>query len=325
MTRALFSALALAATPALAEPPRLALPLDCTLGETCFIQNHVDADPGPGAADFTCGALTYDGHKGTDFALPSMRAMEAGVKARAAAPGVVRARRDGMPDTGLEGTPAQDLDGKDCGNGVVIDHGDGWETQYCHLKQGSVTVSRGETVETGTAIGEVGLSGRTQFPHVHISLRHNGEVVDPFNTDGRVTCGADDGPQDDLWAAPLAYVPGGLVSVGMDTGVPSYDDVKSGAADHAVLPAKAPALVGWAQVFGGRAGDGVEISLTDPSGTMFYRHRATLEKPQVRLFRAAGKKAPPEGWIQGDWIVSARLLRGGAVLDEMQATVRVEN
>ena len=89
----------------LTAQPHLALPLDCTLGESCFIQNYVDDDPGPGAADFTCGALTYDGHKGTDFALTSIAAMEAGVTVRAAAPGVVRGVRDGMPDTGLDATP----------------------------------------------------------------------------------------------------------------------------------------------------------------------------------------------------------------------------
>ena len=94
---ALFLCLPLTAPMALAEP-RLALPLDCTLGETCFIQNYVDADGGPGAADFTCGGLSYDGHKGTDFALLSHSAAQAGVNVLAAAPGVVRAVRDGVAD-----------------------------------------------------------------------------------------------------------------------------------------------------------------------------------------------------------------------------------
>lgn len=324
MTRAIALAAFLAA-PALAGPPELGLPLDCTLGETCFIQNYVDADLGPDGSDFTCGGLSYDGHKGTDFALPSMREMEAGVTVRAAAPGKVRALRDGMPDTGLDGTPVGALGGKECGNGVVIDHGDGWQTQYCHLKQGSVIVARGDRVEAGTALGEVGLSGRTEFPHLHLSVRHDGLVVDPFNTDGNITCGADNGPEDDLWAFPVVYVPGGLVSVGMDMAVPSFGDVKTGAAIHTVLPAKSPALVGWAQVFGGRAGDTVEIILTDPDGQLFYRRSATLEKPQARLFRAGGKKATANGWTRGDWTVTARLMRDGTVLDEMQETVRVEN
>jgi len=79
-------ALLLLAAPAAAGSFLLNPPVDCTLGETCFIQNFVDRDPGPGAADFTCGPMTYDGHKGTDFALPSLAAMRQGVDVLAAAP-----------------------------------------------------------------------------------------------------------------------------------------------------------------------------------------------------------------------------------------------
>lgn len=318
-------ALALAG-PAFGRTPQLAQPIDCTLGESCFIQNYVDADPGPGGADFTCGPLSYDGHKGTDFALTSMAAMEAGVAVLAAAPGKVTATRDGMADTGRDGTPAEVLDGKDCGNGIVINHGGGWETQYCHLREGSVAVAKGDRVAMGAMLGQVGYSGQTQFPHLHISVRKDGKVVDPFNTDEITTCGEDDGPQDDLWTSSPDYVAGGLIAVGMATGVPSYEDVKSGAARHDVLPAKASALVGWAYVFGGRSGDFVEITLTDPEGKAFYSGVSELTRTQAQLMRAMGKKIPASGrWVHGDWTVRARLLREGVAVDEGQASVRVEN
>ena len=53
----------------------LALPVDCTLGETCYIQQYFDHDPSTVWGDFTCGTLAYDGHDGTDFALPTRAAM----------------------------------------------------------------------------------------------------------------------------------------------------------------------------------------------------------------------------------------------------------
>jgi murein DD-endopeptidase len=34
---------------------------------------------------------------------------------------------------------------------VVIDHGGGWETQYCHLREGSVLVRPDETLDAGPA------------------------------------------------------------------------------------------------------------------------------------------------------------------------------
>ena len=96
--------------------------------------------------DFGCGRQTYDGHKGTDFAIPDEQAMARGVNVLAAQGGTVLRVRDGVVDRRIQ-TEAdkKTVEGTECGNGVVIDHssipnGAGWETQYCHLRQGSVQV-----------------------------------------------------------------------------------------------------------------------------------------------------------------------------------------
>jgi hypothetical protein len=317
----LLAALLLAALPGNAETLSFALPLECDLGESCFIQNYVDADPGPGATDFACGGLTYDGHKGTDFTLTSFAAMAAGVTVRAAAPGVVRGLRDGMPDTGLDGTPPGELAGRECGNGVVIDHGGGWESQYCHLMQGSVAVRRGARVATGAALGQVGYSGKTETPHLHLSLRKDGAVVDPFAPDGAPRCDLAAEPGGDLWADPIAYVPGGLIALGAAPEVPAYDAIKAGRADHPSLPADAPALVGWAYLFGARPGDVVEIGLVRPDGSIWHSHEIRFEKAFAQAFRASGKRRPAEGWQAGAWTVSARLVRDGATVASAQTPV----
>jgi hypothetical protein len=320
-----FGTVLLAVTPALSNPLPLSQPVDCALGETCFIQNYVDADPGPGAADFTCGALSYDGHEGTDFALTSFAAMEAGVAVLAAAPGIVLAARDGMPDTGRDGTDPSILRGRECGNGVVIDHGKGWQTQYCHMKQTSIAVAPGDRVDTGVQLGEVGFSGRTQFPHLHLSVRNHDTIVDPFNSTRSTRCSDDDGPQDKLWTDQVAYVPGGFIAVGMEGDVPSYAAVKSGEASHDILPTTSPALVGWVYLFGGHERDMVEITLTDPSGEIAHTHASELDRAQAQFFRAAGKLAPPQGWQRGNWTIAAKIVRDGAVLDTMSRSVRVED
>jgi hypothetical protein len=302
---------------------RLGLPLDCVPGESCFIQNFVDTDPGPDAVDFACGGLTYDGHKGTDFALVSRAAMAEGVTVRAAAPGVVRASRDGMADTGRDGTMPEDLDGRECGNGVVIDHGGGWESQYCHLKAGSVSVARGARVATGTPLGEVGYSGLTETPHLHLSLRKDGTVVDPFAPDGTRRCDPDARPGDTLWADPITYVPGGLIALGAAAGVPAYDAIKAGRAGRASLPADAPALVGWAYLFGARAGDVVEIVIEQPDGAIWHRHDIAFEKPFAQAFRASGKRRPADGWQVGEWTISARMIRDGAAISGADVAVTI--
>ncbi len=65
------------------------------------------------------------------------------------------------------------------GNTVVIDHGLGVFTFYCHFSK--ILVEDRERVEKGQAIGEVGATGRVTGPHLHWSLRVRGSRVDPFS------------------------------------------------------------------------------------------------------------------------------------------------
>lgn len=308
MIRAAVVLLALA--PAQAGAFDLGLPIACTLGEDCFIQQYMDLDPGPGAADFTCGPLSYDGHAGTDFALPSLAAMQAGVDVLAAASGTVQGLRDGMPDIRVSDPAAPPLEGKDCGNGVVLTHPGGWETQYCHMKQGSLRVAPGDTVSAGQVLGEVGLSGNTEFPHLHLSVRRDGVAVDPFQPDAATDCAAPDGPA--LWAAPVPYVPGGLIGLGLATDIPEYEAIKAGLPEPR-LTRDAPALVLWAYYFGNRAGDVLTLSLSGPAGEVFA-DSVPLDRTQAQAFRATGKRASAP-WPAGRYTGTATLTRNGAVID----------
>ena len=146
MIRALAFTLVFWASSVAAQQLQLRMPVDCALGETCFIQNYVDRDPGPEYREIGCGQLSYDGHRGTDIALYDHIAMDQGVNVRAAADGIVAATRDGMPDILVTDPNAPDVTGRACGNAVIIDHPDGWQTRYCHMKRGSLRVKTGVVV-----------------------------------------------------------------------------------------------------------------------------------------------------------------------------------
>jgi murein DD-endopeptidase MepM/ murein hydrolase activator NlpD len=310
-------ALILAAAPAAARDPLLSLPLACTPGDDCYVQNYVDHDGGPGAADFACGPQSYDGHDGTDFALLSDAQMAAGVDVLAVAPGTVTAARDGMADVSQGAEDAPDVTGRECGNGVVIDHGGGWETQYCHMKRGTVAVERGRRVGAGTVLGQVGLSGQSEFPHVHLSVRRDGAEVDPFVPDGIVRCG--EAPGSSLWRQELGYVAGGILAVGVTDGVPEYAEVTGGTAALEQLSATQDALVIWGAAHGVRAGDLMELRLTGPGGVVLSQV-IPLERTQARLFRAIGKRTRLP-WPAGDYRALAILLRGRAEVDRAEITV----
>ena len=306
------------AVPVTAGAFSLDVPVACTLGQDCFIQHGMDHDPGLGASDFTCGTLTYDAHMGTDFALPSLAAQSAGIDVIAAASGVVHGVRSDMADV-LQGTSgAPDVNDRACGNGVVIGHDDGWETQYCHMKQGSITVKTGQVVTTGQVIGQIGLSGKTQFPHLHLSVRHNSEAVDPFDPDGQITCGKIS--TDALWSEPVPFAPGGIVSTGFSAAIPEYDTIKAGTAARFQMSANAPSLVIWGYFFGGRTGDQVALSIHTTQGEVFADIQ-TLDRNQAQLFRAPGRHTPLGGWPRGEYIGTVRLIRDGKTLDTQTAFV----
>ncbi len=67
------------------------------------------------------------------------------------------------------------------GHTVVIDHGNGLETRYAHMKPGSITVRVGQTVSQGQQIGQIGSTGNVTGPHLHFEVMKNGTKVNPMN------------------------------------------------------------------------------------------------------------------------------------------------
>ncbi len=65
------------------------------------------------------------------------------------------------------------------GNYVKIDHGNGIETLYAHMANGSIPVSVGDTVSQGQTIGKMGQTGSATGIHLHFEVYVNGVQVDP--------------------------------------------------------------------------------------------------------------------------------------------------
>ncbi|MGZ9586233.1 murein hydrolase activator EnvC family protein [Paenibacillus marinisediminis] len=65
------------------------------------------------------------------------------------------------------------------GNCVIIDHGNGLWTLYGHIRNGGIKVEKGDKVNQGDKIAEVGTTGNSTGNHLHFEVRVDGDKVDP--------------------------------------------------------------------------------------------------------------------------------------------------
>lgn len=301
------------------------LPIDCEIGKTCFLQSYADLDSGPGVLDPFCGKATYDGHKGTDIRLKSSTDILLNVPVLAAADGIVRGARNNMADKLVHSqTDKLAIQNKECGNGVVIAHRNGYESQYCHMRRGSVTVNRGDVVRAGDTIGHVGLSGLTQFPHIHFTLRKNGKWLDALSGLFPENACSSEGVKQGFFTKDVQKLLSGEPTQVLDIGI-SGEIIR-----HEVLvetggPQSAKsddeAIVGWVWLINLQQGDRVAMQLDGPDGEVASNITKPIDRHKAAWSGFVGKNKKPK---PGQYIYSMKVLRGEKVVREATKTVVID-
>lgn len=115
----------------------------------------------------TCayGNSCYQGHNGTDFVYFGNGGL-----------GEIYASDRGVV---IEATYKDDW-----GNYVLIDHGNGYQTRYAHMRNPGSYVQVGEVVTAGQPIGYIGNTGRSFGAHVHFEVYQSGTRIDPCSVLG---------------------------------------------------------------------------------------------------------------------------------------------
>jgi murein DD-endopeptidase MepM/ murein hydrolase activator NlpD len=292
--------------------PKLEFPIDCIEGKDCWVVNYVDVEPVPNIIrDFACGSRSYDNHKGTDIAIRDWQSMERGVDVLAAADGKVLRLRDGVKDEILSHEQLYKVKegNKACGNGLFIEHDEGWQTIYCHLKQNSIIVKPGQTVTAGQKLGQVGHSGYVEFPHLHIGVMHDDTLIDPYTgLSNQVGCNKSDQP---LWLDNKLsnYNPVSIYASGFSNAVPVFEQIKQDASSPDNLPVDSPALIFWTSIFGVQKNDQIQLKIRDPEDRVFSERKVIQEKTRARQFLYIGKKNKKLILIKGTYTGSVTLIR----------------
>jgi len=274
----------------------LGLPVNCKLGHDCFVQQMPDVDRGDGTLDPLCGQVTYQGHTGWDFRLRSLNDIAQDVSVIAVADGTVSRVRDGVPDQIFDA--ANDrirLRDKECGNGMVIDHQDGLSSQYCHLKKGSLSVRSGSQIRKGERIGSIGSSGVAEFPHVHLSIRQDGKLVDPLT--GKAleneahVCGDLSGSLLDAASREALVKPTvAIVDIGLSGAPPQLSDlVRTGGPPLAT--GRSNSTIAWLWAINVDAGSRFRIKMVGPGETALIDHTTTaLPRRKANYLAYVGRK-----------------------------------
>lgn len=289
---------------------KLEFPIACIHGQNCWILNYMDANQKNGEAqDFTCGPRATDGRDGIDIAVRDLAAANSGVAVLAAAGGTVTDVMDGMDDRLYSQNEAQQLLHFTCGNMVVIDHGKGWQTRYCHLRNRSTQVRPGDTVQAGQILGAVGMSGLASWPMLNFALARHGTARDPFtNRTALEGCGLSG---ENLWRFPedVPYRAFAIYNLGFSALPPQEDELDRNLVAAQKMADNAEYITFWASVFDANKGDLVDMVVRDPRGVEIMKVHATL--PDDRKKRLMTLSKPREAiWRNGVYTGTITITRG---------------
>ena len=291
-----------AASPDAPFGPGLKLPIDCRLGDTCWVMNYFDVDSSSATHDFQGHARSYDGHDGVDIAIRDEIEMQRGVNVLASAAGVVIGMRDGEADGAFIALgPTATVD-KHCGNGVTLDHGAGWQTQYCHMRRGSVAVKIAERVTAGQILGLVGLSGDAEYPHVHLTVRRNDRQLDPFTGNPAGPCCSNRPSPHPLWdsAAKIEYENIEVFSAGFTAQKnPTLAVLRKNARGESSFNRETPTVTFFAAIWGVDVGDRVRLQIFDRSGAQIAVDNLVARKADGYIVLPRSLSPSPPVWPAG--------------------------
>jgi hypothetical protein len=292
--------------------PVMIPPIACNIGQDCWISGymgHKAKEDATESLDYKCGFQTSGDQISTDFTLRDLTQQRQNIAILAPADGKIIRLRNLYDDAFSDDEKMESLkqQNKGCGNGLVIDHGEGWQSVFCHIQKDSFAVKEGDTVTTGQNLANVGYSGATQQPMLHFSVFHNQKPVDPFigpHTPPCMSTLKTHTPPESLWVKglDLPYEPISIIAAGFRNNVPSKEDLQEDSRNIETLRPTSSALVFYGIVLNPHQGDRIDLTIKDPNGHIIAQREfiETKQRQRQNYYVGINNKATlPEGSYTG--------------------------
>jgi hypothetical protein len=198
------------------------------------------------------------------------------------------------------------------------------------MRNKSVQVRRGTRVKAGQWLGFVGLSGRTEFPHLHFQVSRKNIIVDPFTGLSQGSgCGKSSAS---LWnkaaLKELAYRATNIYMGGFTGRDPNAGGARAGKYHDIKVPRTAASLNLWADIFGLRKDDLLLFEIFAPNRTLILAAKAIIRRTQIRKFFTAKTRRTAKLWLPGSYRGEIRLVRklasGDRQVYRLTRTIRLQ-
>jgi len=308
----------------LKKDQKFQFPVNCTLGEDCFILFYPDAYNTTRQADHKCGLRTFDQNQATVITSHSIQQMLNGIAVLAAADGKVTKVKK---DSELSDDDNQYIknSSENCGNQVVISHGQGWETHYCFLKPDSILVSPKQIIKKGEQIAEMGSVGYTQsLPNLYFYVYHNNKAVDPFV--GPITYPSCNSIQKPLWDTMIPYQSLNVIGAGVDDRPINRDYITEFGGMHKNRINSTSKNFGfWIFVAGLLDGDEEIFEVYEPGGNLEHNYQGVIKnfKGFHYYINAIEFDKPAKGFKKGTWKLRYLALRKSKPILKIERIVEV--
>jgi murein DD-endopeptidase MepM/ murein hydrolase activator NlpD len=166
----------------------------------------------------------------------------------------------------------------------------------------------------------IGLSGMTEYPHLHFTVRHRGKIADPFASGA--PSGACSGGEV-LWESAarehLAYRERAILNTGFAAGAVTMEAIEEEKIERISSADDTGAIVAFVRSIGLKSGDKQSLQLRAPSGRVIAGNQAQpLDRNKAQSMLFAGKKRPSSGWDRGIYKATYLVERADQVVLQQQ-------